>query len=336
MGGRAIKSSRRFLRNEYFEAVGTLVPKVKELFNTDDVHVVQSLLLKDSFGDMDVLIKTTDEMSDIRQLIIDCFGNVEISRNSNVWSIDYNGLQVDLILTHKSNYETAKIFFSYNDLGNFVGKLVNNYGKLTSIRLRYGFDGLKFSVFEPNTRNNIGHVYLTKDMSKVFDFFQLSWDRFLEGFNTIEDVFAYVQTSPYFDSESFEYENLNHINKQRNKKRPNYYYFLEWMKTNNVKVKCDFPYDEDFYINKLFYFFSPDGSAKKEMERIIALHDLKKHVASLFNGSHVMEAFNLQGKDITSKMSEYKETFGGFDKYSEFVMCNDLDSILFDFKSKVL
>lgn len=110
MGGRAIKSSRRFLRNEYFEAVGTLVPKVKELFRRM-MYVVQLLLLKDSFGDMDVLIKTTDEMSDIRQLIIDCFGNVEISRNSNVWSIDYNGLQVDLILTHKSNYEQLKYFF---------------------------------------------------------------------------------------------------------------------------------------------------------------------------------------------------------------------------------
>lgn len=336
MGGKAIKNGKRIDLNNFKLISNDILPILQEEYGYTNVHIPVFLKFKETFGDMDILISVSDDTINIRKFINDSFKTTEIYQNSNVWSFNYNDFQIDLILTHKSNYETAKIFFSYNDLGNFVGKLVNNYGKLTSIRLRYGFDGLKFSVFEPNTRNNIGHVYLTKDMSKVFDFFQLSWDRFLEGFNTIEDVFAYVQTSPYFDSESFEYENLNHINKQRNKKRPNYYYFLEWMKTNNVKVKCDFPYDEDFYINKLFYFFSPDGSAKKEMERIIALHDLKKHVASLFNGSHVMEAFNLQGKDITSKMSEYKETFGGFDKYSEFVMCNDLDSILFDFKSKVL
>lgn len=335
MGGNAIKSSRRFLRDEYDLAVTNITPILENLFKTD-IHVCRGFNDKTSYGDMDVLVKVKDTNIDIRQLLLDCFGDVEIYHNSHVWSFNYNELQIDLILTLKEDYETSKIFFMNGDCANFIGKMYNNYGKLRTIRLRFGFDGLKFSVFEPNTTNKIGNVYLTKDMRKAFDFIGLSFDEYISVFNTIEDVFAYVQTSPYFDSESFEYENLNHINKQRNKKRPNYYYFLEWMKTNNVKVKCEFPYEEDYYINKLFYFFSPDGSAKKEMERIIALHELKKHVASLFNGSHVMEAFNLQGKDITNKMAEYKETFGGFDKYSEFIMCNDLDSILFDFKSKVL
>ena len=335
MGGNAIKNSRRFEVTEYKKYCVAITPILENIFGKDNFFITRHLHKKDSFGDMDVIAKYDNLKVDFRNIIKENFGDVEIHHNSHVWSINYNDLQVDLILTEPDSYETSKVFF-YSELGNFMGKLMNNYGKIRKYRIRYGFDGLKFSVYAPNSTNKIGKVYLTKDMAKVFEFLGLSYDKFLEGFDTIEDIFNYICGSKYFDSESFQYENLNHENKNRNKRRPNYIYLIKWLEDNKIYHVHNFDQDEDYYIQELLNFFSPDGRVQREIDETIYNWELNQKISEKFNGSHIIEKFGLKGEKLGNALSTYQNTFSSYVEYRNFIINNDLDYILTDFGMKIL
>jgi len=52
----------------------------------------------------------------------------EINHNGNCWSFDYKEIQVDLIITTEEHFNSNYFYMSYNDLGNFIGRLSNNLG----------------------------------------------------------------------------------------------------------------------------------------------------------------------------------------------------------------
>lgn len=332
MGGNAIKSARRFKKDEFFSAAEVLLPKLEQIFKTK-VHLCQSFKNKDSFGDMDVLVYAENLNHNTEELLNINFNNPEIFHNSNVWSFNYNELQVDLIFTSPSNWETAISFYSYGDLSNFIGKLFNNYGKMRKYRLRYGYDGLKVSLFENDCK--FGSVYLSKDTKRCLEFMGLSYQKFLDGFDDINDVFEYIQTSKYFEGSSFLFENLNHENKNRNKRRPNYILLLDYLEKNNITTKLKWDKTEEEYFEDVLNFFSnTKGELRAKVEEEYAKRKRNLAIKEKFNGTMVMEKFGVKGIELGDMLKKFNDSFSDAESRKIFIENTELSDI-FEYFRKV-
>jgi len=315
MGGKALKiaKTRRYEKDEFDQLASNLIPKVKEVFNTS-VEIIKSYHEKDTFGDMDLLVLVDNNFNEkiknttVKQVILDNFDATEVFCNGGVYSFDYQELQVDLILTPVSNWNSSQVFFAYNDLGNLMGKIYYRFN------LKYGFDGVKY-VYRENNENVLGTITITKDMRKAFEFIGLSYDKFLQGFSNLEEIFNYVISSPYFDRESFRLENLNSINKKRNNKRKVYQQFLEWLTENNITKSFPKQEDKNFYFNLIEKHF-PESNFKQEREKLIEKNTLRKELTLKFNGDMVMEKFpHLKGAELGKAINNFKKSKEDFSKF---------------------
>jgi hypothetical protein len=127
MGGSALGHTgvRRYKADEFHELVKEVLPKVEKAFNTK-VELVRSYKSKESFGDMDILVLDKNSLLDNSlDLINESFHPTDIVSNANVISFDYKNLQIDLIFTEESNWETSRVFFAFNVLGNLMGRIYN-------------------------------------------------------------------------------------------------------------------------------------------------------------------------------------------------------------------
>lgn len=330
MGGKALKhveGIRRYESSEFYALAETLVPKLKECLGTE-VHLVESYRLKETFGDMDILVLSDGSLTNVMENVRRDFEPKEIVHNGPVYSFDCQGLQIDLILTKSENWETAKVFFAYNDLGNLMGKIYHKFG------LKYGFDGVKY-IHRIGNERVLGEVVVTKDMRKAFEFIGLSWDRFLEGFDKIEDVFDFVVMSKYFNPDSFSFDSLNAIDKKRNKKRANFKLFLEYVSGTGTYSELEpittgyngFKKDKSEYLESIYEFFG--RHIEDEVERFKELEVRRVEVASKYNGKLIMEKFpHLEGQSLGDSMKRFKDSFSSKHELEQFVLDNDEEMIL--------
>lgn len=286
MGGNALSvPTRRYKKNEYFDI---LVDVIKIL---NDNGIVGKVPLwyknKDSFGDLDVLIKSSTVDGNIIDIIKNVFSPNEIYNNGDVKSFDYKEFQIDFIMTSDDKWEPSFVYFSYNDLGNLIGRIAYSMG------FRYGHYGLKFVYLHPDGGRKLTKI-ICKEPKKILTFLGFDYDRFLKGFYEIEDVFDFVIQSKYFNKKLFDYENLNHQNKTRNKKRKNYEKFLEYIKDYNGKNHTF--ESKQYFINKAEKFF--DVELNKIIENFNYKVQLEKEASKKFNGKIIIDKYGLSGKDV--------------------------------------
>jgi hypothetical protein len=215
MGGKALKilgiETERKSTSEHLRIESTLIPIISELFKTE-VKGVKFYRNKESHGDLDLLILNNGNLGDIYEKL-KSFG--PIHKNGNVYSFEYDKYQIDLILQTDENWVFCDSFFNYDPCGNLIGKISHKFG------LKFGFSGLvyPFRAFSGRLTQNI---IISKDTEKIFKFLGLDYDKYTEGFNTVEEIFDWIVSSKYFCGENFLMENLNHIDRKRNKKRKTY------------------------------------------------------------------------------------------------------------------
>lgn len=308
MGGNALKSvtTRRYNAAEYYTLMDELVPIIRELFDTVAMPI-QAVRSKESFGDADILVLGNKPDKEILESKLISIGATEMYHNANVTSFDYKELQIDLIFTSEENWTTSAVFFSYNDMGNLMGKLAHKFG------LKYGHQGLTFQYRVDNDKT-IGEFVVSKDPQKIFHFFGLSWNRYCEGFETIEDVFNFVITSPYFTKSTFYMENLNHIDRKRNRKRPNYNKFISFVNRTDeyshlapiADNTVEWNKDKTTYYDMIDAAF-PECHFYRNLHHFRLNEDRIKLVRSKFNGQLVMEKYeNLKGNQLGAILNAFK------------------------------
>ena len=313
MGGNALKNTvtRRYTRDEYFAAWAEIYEKLSG-HTGRNVVLIPSYKEKDTFGDMDILIDTYDIPKHVftDSFLIDNFSANEIVRNGDVISFNYVDLQVDLIFTDTFDYSLC--YYSYNDLGNLVGRLAHKFG------LKHGHNGLLLPIRDDH------HVYkeivLTNDYDVTLEFLDLDVPTFHKGFNTLEDIFKYVSSSKYFRPEIYLFENLNNIQRTRDKKRPTYNKFLEWCKTQKFEQKEWYTSKTDA-LNYAIEYFDEDNPVtlfRNVYENTFREIAARKYISSKFNGELVMEVTSLSGKSLGEFM-KYLKTSTNF-KYDSFIM----------------
>lgn len=290
--------------------------------------VVTCYRTKPNHGDLDLLIKITPEIAgkniDLRQVIQLMFLPKAIHNNGGVFSFDYLNFQVDFIPIKEDKWEVAQTYYSYDPLGNVMGKTFHKFG------LSYGWDGLhyKFRNFDGRLSQNI---LMSTDPRKIFEFGGYDYDRYLKGFDTLEEIFEFCLNTPYFDSEILQMDNLKSIDKKRNRKRGSYHLFLKHLEDNNIKKTYGFNKEKSTYVSMIDNFF-PEAGLRKKLEELEEQDRKNFYIAQKFNGDVVMEWMpELKGKELGMAMGKFKAYFGdSFETVISAVPSDELRQIFMD------
>lgn len=320
MGGRALKNcfTRRYQRDE-FDVIST---ELIETLNETFYKVAMPLFYrkKESFGDADILVMAMPNFN-MREYLTETFHPNEIFHNGNCWSFDYKELQVDIITTPEEHFASNLMYLSYNDLGNYIGRLAHGFG------MKYGQEGLWLEYQFKGS--NVGSIEISKDYPKIFEFLGLSFERFQQGFDTLEEIFIYIATSKYFNWKMFQLSELNKINRDRNAKRTSYMAFLDWIDKNAADSNHYYLFlqDKTVYHKDIDMVF-PEANLFSEIRRLEYETCRDLYIKGKFNGGMVMRKYGFQGKELGEKLLGFKDLMNDLDGYEKFVLENDTATIL--------
>jgi hypothetical protein len=317
MGGKLFPITRRYSKEEYEKVYPKIQKEIENMLNTETFHVF-TFTNKESFGDLDILVLNNGNLGDVRKKIEETFKTDMIHSNGNVHSFAYVDFQVDMILTPTNNWETAKTFFPNDPTGNLMGKLSHKFG------LKYGFQGLvyPFRNFDGRLTEDI---VISKDNAKIFEFLGLSYDRYLETFDTVEEIFDYIIGSKYFNGDNYLMGNLNHVDRKRNKKRETYQGFLTYINENKPINNFEFSKNKEDYHQMINDYF-PEAKILKKLEKLKKTDEENKIIKEKFNGRLVMDWYpHLQGKTLGNILGWYKSFLG--DAYRRFMLNSTEDEV---------
>jgi hypothetical protein len=272
-----------------------------------ETTIVTCYRTKPNHGDLDLLVKITPDVIkaniDYRNFIQLMFLPQAIHNNGGVFSFDYQNFQVDFIPIKEEKWKIAQTYYSYDPLGNIMGKTFHKFG------LSYGWDGLHYKYRNAHGTNS-ADILLTNNPKKIFEFGGYDYDRYLKGFDTLEEIFKFTINSVYFDVEMLQMENLKSIDKKRNRKRGSYHLFLKYLEDNGINKRYVFNEDKDSYISAIDLFF-PEAKLIEKLEALAQkdLHDF--YLAEKFNGNVVMGWLpELKGKELGQAIKKFKDYFG--------------------------
>lgn len=276
--------------------------------------IPHSVYEKTDHGDIDLLVMSSD-MEQTRK-IISSLTWVDPStgesylkqlthpeaQNSYICTFDaldttYN-VQIDLTSTPEETYSFAFGYFSWNDLGNLIGRIAHRRG------LKFGHDGLWY-VHRRGDRL-LGEFKLTDDFETALEYLGFDVERWYEGFDTFEDMFQYVASSKYFEKCAYPLEHQNHRARTRDSKRKTYNAFLEWINYDGEYVKSN----RDEHIAQMRKDYPEVDAAIIASEKV---DDLRMAYKELVNGIIVSEYFasmygtKFQGKELGHLMAIVRE-----------------------------
>ena len=272
---------------------------------------------KETFGDIDIIVQR-DRMlgedgiprflqDDLIEVAQKHFNARDFAPNTNMLSFDYRlssndaeGFQVDLIQIAPEFVSTSIAYYSYNDLGNFIGRIAHKMG------VKFGHEGL---------------LYLYRDGNYLFDTLTISQDndailtclgfdpkRYNQGFDTLEDIFKFAASTRYFNKDLFLLENRNHRARTRDRKRANYTAFLQYI-ANNDLPEYAFAENEDKSV-WLPHMFNHFPNFQRDFEDTRKKFEQNKIFKDGFNGKILGEATGLSGKELGAFMGAFKQHLG--------------------------
>jgi hypothetical protein len=311
MGGNIFQNTRRYSKNEYQKLESIVLEKLSSIFPR--IANIPYYRSKDSFGDMDILVEKNSGNGDIIEKIKQEFLETLVSQNSNVYSFVYglekNDFQIDLIFTKSKYFESSRNYFSFNDLNNLSGRISRKFG------LKLGFDGLSF-VLRDGT-----HVFdtieITTDFEKIYTFLDLDYIKFIEGFDTLEDIFTFISSSKYFNPDIYLFHNRNNKSQVRDRKRKTYNEFLKWCELNHSSLN-KYPwlsYNEridngvQYSNNHIPMILKAFPEIENKYTESINNLEISKLIKEKFNGRIVMELTGLEDKELGEFMGSFRKEY---------------------------
>lgn len=325
MGGNALKNTktRRLNKQDFSDTQSIVIEKLQSFFPSARIESIPAYFDKKTFGDLDILIsadvvksfkdkekekKWMAEVNPLGVLMSKLFNSEEAIENDTVLSFDYRehkeveyGFQIDLIYTDNDYFDFAKNYFSYNDLGNLIGRVAAGMG------LKFGHNGLTYNVKEKD--DHFAIVEISRDFYKSLDFLGFSVERYKQGFNNLEEIFEYVSSSKYYNPDLYKLENRSYAERVRDRKRPTYRAFLKY--SSDLEQSTDhnffiFPEDRKLWLPAIFETF--EGS-KSAYDKAWNFRETRKNAKKIFNGKNVGELTNLEHKYLGHFMNHIRSKF---------------------------
>jgi hypothetical protein len=297
MGGNAIKSAQRINKatfDQYWIELCEIFPELR-------MERTLSYRQKEDFGDIDIVVQASlEEYAGIRGMVRDrigAFGKLEEYDNGPFYSFLYKTAQVDFIFHRVQDFEIALHYYSWNDVCNFIGRVSR------SLDFKFGHDGLWYDQ-HLDDHYKIS-VFVSNDIEKILTFLGYDYERWLKGFDTIEDILAYGASSTYFNALYFSLEEQNNVDRVRNKKRKMYQNMLKYIEAHALQPKPKLTADErEAQARRAAIHFQSNFLDEVAQRRA----DYCKHLQykSLFNGDIVKQLTGLEGKELGKFIQELK------------------------------
>lgn len=304
MGG-SLLCGRRVKTPELLSLAAELCPKLVGILGCE-VRMIPSYRDKPDHGDLDLLV-------DLRTLPCDALttallpGSYWADSKGHAYSFLFRGVQVDLLTTELGHFESAYAYFSYNDVGNLIGKVARSAG------FKFGHRGLCYMVYpEGQPTRLLGQINVTADYGAALEF--LGYPAYPQGgFDTLEQMFRFVACSPLFSKLAYAQENTRHRDRTRDAKRKTYRAFLEFLETFEGGAP-GLP-DPRLHIERALRAF-PDFARK--LDELHALDRRSQAVAARFNGERVARLTGLEGPALSHRMNEIRKALG--EEFERFVL----------------
>jgi hypothetical protein len=205
MGGHAFPEfkTRRLDQIGFMTVATACMGRLEIEFPSNHFQPVVSYRNKETFGDLDIIwcgdhIATEDMCKALKA--------IDFVKNGPVTSFalrlnEDEIFQVDLIYVDCKHLESSASYFAFNDLGNLLGRIFHRAG------FKLGHKGMLYVVREEgNSSHALKEVEVTRSWKEALEFAGYDFNRWLEGFDELEDVFQFVASSPYFDKKIFSLE----------------------------------------------------------------------------------------------------------------------------------
>lgn len=298
-----------------------------------DCRLVPAYRSKPDFGDLDFVVDARFMDGLPRKLLIEKLeralgGPVPTHAGGPVFSFGYplpegGCLQVDLIRSPTEEVQVAVDYFSWNDLGNLIGRIAHKMG------LKYGHNGL-WMVLRDGT-HQFDTVLISRKTDEILKFLGYSYERWAQGFEDREEIYRFTVSTPLFNKSIYDLDNRNHIARTREKKRPVYMEFLAWLENPPVGfAKHVFAEDKAEYLPVVFSAF-PHVKADYEA-KWAALEELK-FLKQRFNASVVTALTGLEHEALGRFMASFKRDHAHVLKNIRLVTDGELKELILEAQS---
>lgn len=305
MGGHAFPEfkTRRLDKIGFMTVATACMSRLEIKFPSNHFQPVVSYRNKETFGDLDIIwcgdhIATEDMCKALKA--------IEFVKNGPVTSFalrlnEDEIFQVDLIYVDCKHLESSASYFAFNDLGNLLGRIFHRAG------FKLGHKGMLYVVREEgNSSHALKEVEVTRSWKEALEFAGYDFDRWLEGFDELEDVFRFAVSIPLANRTIFRLDETNHQARVRDRKRLTYQKFLRWVndpangvKENEEVTKAELRED---WLKKAKIAF-PDFA--KELEEVQKDMELRRLAKEKFNGIIAREITGLEGQDLGRFMQDF-------------------------------
>lgn len=337
MGGNALKNTvtERKSAQDYIHILFAVMERLQKLFPGTRIAPILSYAEKETFGDLDLLVCSDNLPANWTAMVKAEFAPNEFISNGGVHSFDYDKFQIDLVMSPEHEMDFAAVYFSFNDLGNLMGRIANIYG------FKYAHNGL-WKVVRDDKGEPIGKALVTGNPAEAFYFLGYDFKRYRQGFRDLEAIFEFVVSSRFFHSGAFQFENRNNKDSARDRKRPTYMAFLKWLNGRQVV-------DPYLWVDSK----TEQGAREKQERQDEALahaclmypdfdiavakmvHEHTRHLKAkeLFNGDIVRQLTGLQYKALGEFIAGLKATMtalaraNGLETADEWVVTKTSDEI---------
>ncbi|EML2391476.1 hypothetical protein [Pseudomonas aeruginosa] len=274
------------------------------------VEPIAAYRQKPDFGDLDVLVdsrvfKAMPPHAVVKALSSSYGAALPWVKNGPVLSVglplsgEGQCLQLDLISTPAAEFDFSLGYFSWNDLGNLVGRVAHKMG------LKFGHDGLWLPMRDGTHLHD--ELLITRDFEHALHFLGFDVDRWNNGFDSLDDIYQFVANGKRFNPELYPLEHRNHTARVRDKKRPVYMGFLQWIEAQPMLRRFDWQVDKAVYLPEVFAAFP---GLEDEYDRSLAKLDQAKAIRACFNGEVVSAVTGLEGKQLGEFMARFKREQG--------------------------
>lgn len=315
MGGNALRScnleTRRLNAPEFHALCEKLLVAFADTFAGVRIETIPSYNAKADFGDLDLLVEREKFIAAGGVEALEAwvslagFSRGQV-RNGDVTSVEWRdnprqeiGFQVDFITSPAKEFDASIAYFSYNDLGNLMGRIAHKMGMV------YGHQGLLFPMRDGT--HEFDRIQVCPDAKQSMAFLGYDPARFEKGFNDLIDIYEFVVSSSYFNRDIYLLENRNHVSRTRDRKRKTYRGFLEWIENREGLPAYEYPLDKSEWVPKIKAAFPEfDIAYQESVERLAA----RRFVADRFNGEVVSGITGLTGQSLSKAMRHIKQTMG--------------------------
>ena len=261
---------------------------------------------KPDFGDVDIIVSgaaVETSWPDLREQIRQDLGIEQWTSNKSVFSTVYRNFQVDFFLRPEKYFIATYNFLCFNDLGNILGRIFHR------MNLKYGEQGLQYVYrrAEGNYRNDLD---VSLDIDRILTFIELDSSDWHRGFDTLEQMYQWAMTSPYFSTAP--YTDPGSRTRSRTRQRTTMKRLVEWIEKNNIEQNCTY---KETYLPEVYAAF-PEA----DLESALALEEARaarvKVIRGKFNGRLVSALFpDLQGQRLGEFIRTLKETEEDFEEW---------------------